>query len=141
MSKSIDFDEMCVQKAVEQLQADPTLTVATAARNANAPYFKVYRRLRGIAPSSSRGGHNKKLAEVEDRALIDHLLMCHYMGKGAGVDVIRASANSILRSRGGVVETVSHRWAKRWLYRNEEQIQTLKSKPLSPPRVGSKSRD
>jgi hypothetical protein len=90
--------------------------------------------LRITGPSSSRGGHNKKLAEPEDESLRDYLLLCHFLGRSASCDHVVAAGNSILRCHAGwnkEPETCSRKWAKRWISRNHEFIKTLRSKPLS----------
>jgi hypothetical protein len=122
------------------LEGDPKLKVAEASRRVGVSYWKLYRRKQGRVSSSSWGGHNKKLTEVEDKALINHLLMCHYMGKSATIPVVQASANSILRVS-GFVATVSRRRAKTWLTRNHTKLQTLRSKPLDVARHSAHNRE
>jgi hypothetical protein len=90
------------------MKSNPKIKAAKAVSKTSASYHRVLRRLKGILPSSSRGGHNKKLAEPENYALREHLLMCYSMGKSAAVDNVIASANSILRCL-GLDATVSRR--------------------------------
>jgi hypothetical protein len=90
------------------MKSNPKIKAAKAVSKTRASCHRVLRRLKGIPPSSSRGGHNKKLAEPENYALREHLLMCYSMGKSAAVDNVIASANSILRCL-GLDATVSQR--------------------------------
>jgi hypothetical protein len=82
------------------MKSNPKIKAAKAASKTRASYHCVLRRLKSIPPSSSHGGHNKKLAEPKNHALREHLLMCYSMGKSAAVDNVIASANSILRCSG-----------------------------------------
>ncbi len=63
MSFSAVFEENKVQNALRLLREDSSMTIADAAREARASYWRVYRRVQGGAPSNSRGGHNQKLKE------------------------------------------------------------------------------
>jgi hypothetical protein len=108
MPSNADHEEEKVQAALRLMKSNPGMKAAEAARQTRASYERVRRQLRGVPPSSSRGGLNKKLAEPESRALREHLLMCHSMGKSACIDNIIASANSILWCIGSD-ETVSRR--------------------------------
>jgi len=58
-----------------------------------------------------RGGHNKKLVVPQSEALKDYIKMCYTMGRSANIEVVVASANSILRCDGSMA-IVSRRWAK-----------------------------
>ena len=71
-----------------------------AVRQTRASYHRVIRRLNGVPRSSSRGGHNRKLDMPSTEALKEYLLMCHALGKGAGIDNLVAATNSILRCQG-----------------------------------------
>jgi hypothetical protein len=130
MSSDAAHEETKVQRAMALLQKHPEMKASKAARQTRASYPRLIRRLKGIPPSNSRGGHNKKLGEPQTWALKDHLLMCHALGRSASIDHIIASANSILRCDGSDA-TVSRRWAKRWLVREKAFVKTLKSRPLS----------
>jgi hypothetical protein len=130
MASNAVHEESKIQDAMALLQKYPKMKAAEAARKTRASYPPLIRRLKGVPPSNSRGGHNKKLAEPQTSALKDHLLMCHAIGRSADIDHIIASANSILRCDSSDA-TVSRRWAKRWLIQEKYFVWTLKSKPLS----------
>jgi hypothetical protein len=77
------------------MMSNPKMKATEAACKTRAAYHRVLRCLKGIPPSSSRGGQNKKLAEPKNYALREHLLMCYFIGKSAFVNNVIASANSI----------------------------------------------
>ena len=140
MPRDTDHEEIKVQEALALLKQHPTMTAADAARQTRASYHRLIRRRRGIPPSNTRGGRNKKLAEPQTEALRNHLLMCHSIGRPANIDNVVASANSILRCE-GLVDTVSRRWAKRWINRQRDFLKTLRSKPLSTQRRSAHIRE
>jgi hypothetical protein len=101
-----------------------------------ASYPHVWRRSKGILASNTQGGNNKKLLEPQNDSLKDYLLMCHNLGKSAGIEEVISAANSILRmdrilNEKGEIATTSHRWAHRWIKREHKFLKTLCSKPLS----------
>jgi hypothetical protein len=136
MPPNADHEELKVQEALQLMKENPEMTAAEAARQTRAPYERLRRRRRGVPASSSRGGQNKKLGEPETRALREHLLMCHALGKSASIDIVIASANSVLRCIGSD-KTVSRRWTKRWIISQKDFLKTLRSKPLSFERRAS----
>jgi hypothetical protein len=109
------------------------MTRKEACHISRAAYGRVTRQLQGIRASHMRGGHNKKLAAPQSEALKDHIEMCYAIGRSANIEVVVASANSILRCDSSMA-TVSRRWAKRWIQQNHEFIHTLQEKPLSAKR-------
>jgi hypothetical protein len=140
MSLDAKAKEQLVQNSLAKLRDTPGLSITDATRATGASYWQVYRRHHGYPPSSSRGGHNKKMTVPQDAALIDHIYMCWALGKSATLDIVIASANSILRCS-GAQETVSRRWAKSWLSRHSDELKALRSKPLSIERRGSHIRE
>ena len=111
MPENIDREEIKVQKAVDLLNKNPRMKKSVAARTTRCSYHRLLNRLHGLLPSSSRGGHNKKLALVEDTAIRDHLILLYNLGRNAGVNNVIGAGNSILRCRAGSQdhETVSRR--------------------------------
>ena len=118
------------------MDANPRLKAKDAAHQYNAPYQRLLRRRRGIPPSNTRGGHNKKLNSVQDTALRDYIFMLYGCGTPANTDEVVLVANRLLYySTGNPKETVSVRWTKAWIKRQSDYIETLKSKPLSAKRL------
>jgi hypothetical protein len=101
-----DHEEIKVQKALELLKNNPGMTRREAYHISHAAYGRVTRRLQGIRGSHICGGHNKKLAVPQSKALKDYIEMCYAMGRSANIEVVMASANSILQCDGSM-DTVS----------------------------------
>ena len=100
MPPSDQHEEEKVLAALDLIRQNKGMKAAEAARITRASYPRVLRRLKGVPRSSSRGGHNKKLDIPSSEALKEYLLMCHALGKGAGIDNAVEAANSILRCQG-----------------------------------------
>ena len=66
MSLNAQFEEDKVQNALSIIQANPGIKNAEVCRQTYASYDHVRRRLRGVLPSNSRRGHNKKLKKPEN---------------------------------------------------------------------------
>ena len=108
MPPNVDHEELKVKEALKLIKANPRIKAAEAACQTRASYERLRRQQRGVPPSSSRGGHNKKLGEPETWALREHLLMYHALDKSASIDNVIASTNSVLRCVGSD-EPVSRR--------------------------------
>jgi hypothetical protein len=130
--------ESKITAASAAMDANPCLKASDAARQFNAPYYRLLRRRRGIPPSHTRGGHNKKLSTVQDQALRDYIVMLYDCGMSANRDAIRTAANRLLfYSTGDASKTVSTRWTKAWIKRQSEHLKPLKSKPMSASRLAA----
>lgn len=140
MPPKVDREEEKVQEAIALLQQKPWLKIARAARITSASYGRLKRRLRGVPPSSSCGGHNKKFTTVEDNVLKDYLFMCYSLGRSANLEHVIAASNSILRCQGWE-ETVSRQWTKAWIARNQDYLKTLRETPLSSLRRAAHNRE
>ena len=90
-----EFKEKKVQDALALLQENPGMKATITVQQTCASYYWLIRWLQGILCSSSWEGHNKKLDEPSTEALKDYLLMCYSLGKGASINNIITSANSI----------------------------------------------
>jgi hypothetical protein len=91
-------------------------------------------RRRGRSASYTRGGHNKKLSEPQNSALKDYLLMLYHAGTPATLEEVVLASNRLLWYSGSM-ETVSRRWAPRWLTQEAEFFKTIKSKPIASKRL------
>jgi len=136
MTSNAIFEEQKVLATIELLRQQPELKIAEACRQTRAAYHRVTRRLKGIPASNSRGGHNRKFSVPQNDAIKEHLLFCYYTGRSAGVGELIESANTLLRLNSsltllGDYQTVSRRWAERWLRIEDEFVGTIRSKPLS----------
>ena len=80
------------------------MKLSEAARAKYAPYYRVYRRSRGLLASNTRRGTNKKLVVPQSNALKDYLLIYSMLGKPTAINDVIAAVNSILRIKGVVDE-------------------------------------
>jgi hypothetical protein len=126
-------EEIDIQKAINFLALNPHVPATDAATNFNVSYSKLRARKSGRQPSNSRGGHNKKLSSPQDHALQDYLLVLYHAGTPADLDHLVLASNRLLYYQ-GLEETVSRRWAKRWITRKSTFWKTLRSKPISAER-------
>jgi predicted DNA binding protein len=92
-----DHEEIKVQKALELLKNNPRITQKEACYISRAIYSRVTRRLQGIRALHIRRGYNKKLTVPQSKALKDYIEMCYAIGRSTNIEVVIASANSILR--------------------------------------------
>jgi DDE superfamily endonuclease/Tc5 transposase DNA-binding domain len=130
--------EARVIAASTAMDADPFLKASVAARQFSAPYQRLLRRRAGVPPSSSRGGHNKKLDSIQDKALRDYIYLLYSCGTPPNKEAVCLAANRLLYySTGDIKKTASIRWTKAWIKRNSEYLKTLKSKPMSAQRLNS----
>jgi hypothetical protein len=119
-----------IAKASEAMDKDPSLKGTVAAKQYRAIYSRLIKRRNGRPPSSSRGGHNKKLSEPQDNALKDYLYMLYALGTSTNLEVLINALNRLLYFLGSV-ETVSRRWAKKWIVRNTDFFKTVRSKLIA----------
>ena len=108
MTPSDQHEEKKVQDALALISQNPKMSAAEAARRTRASYSRVWRRMKGVPRSSSRGGHNKKLDEPETIALREYLLMYYRIRRLASIDNTITIANSILCYQG--LEAIASRW-------------------------------
>ena len=124
MPPKVDREEEKVQEAIALLQQKPWLKIARAAHITSTSYGQLKRCLKGVPPSSSHGGHNKKFMTVENNVLKDYLFMCYSLSHSANLEHVIAASNSILQCQGRE-KTVSQRWTKAWIVRNQDYLKTL----------------
>jgi hypothetical protein len=58
--------ESKITAASAAIDANPCLKASDTTRQFNALYYRLLQRRRGILPSHTRGGYNKKLSTVQD---------------------------------------------------------------------------
>jgi hypothetical protein len=96
MTLSDEHKEKRVQDTLALMRENPRMKATKAARQSRASYSRVLRKIKGVPRSSSHEGHNKKLDKPKSKVLREYLLICHSIGRGAGIDNVIALANSIL---------------------------------------------
>jgi hypothetical protein len=126
-SPKITESEARIQEASNAMDANPRLKASVAARRFGVAYRTLLRRREGVPPSNTRGGHNKKLNSVQDKALQDYVFMLYSCGTSATLETVHAAANRLLYYSTGNLDTkVSIRWTKAWIKR-QSNLQTLTS--------------
>jgi hypothetical protein len=130
--------ETQIKGASAVMDANPRLKASVDAHLFGVPCRTLLRRRERVPPSNTRGGHNKKLNSVQDKALRDYIVMLHGCGTPATIETVRTATNRLLYySTGDIRKNVSYRWTKAWIKRQDAYHQTLKSKPISAKRLGS----
>ena len=97
MPPSDQHEEEKVLIVLDLIRQNNEIKAAEAAQITRVSYPRVLRRLKGVPRLLSQGGHNKKLDIPFSKALKEYLLMCHALGKRAGIDNVIKAINSILR--------------------------------------------
>jgi len=127
-----------ITKASEAMDNDPTLRGIAAAARFGAPYQRLMARRRGRPASHTRGGHNKKLSEPQDSALKDYIFMLYASGHSANLEAIQTSASRLVYyETGDAKSSVSRRWTKAWIARNNDFLKGLKERPMSAKRLST----
>jgi len=88
--------EAKIAEASAAMDANPRLRGVKAATQFGVSYDRLMARRRGRPNSSSRGGHNKKLNEVQSSALKEYILMLHACGTSANLETCRLAAGRLL---------------------------------------------
>ena len=127
MAESQEDIEDRVEKAVEEILAEREAgekpSVRQTAREWNVNVFRVYRRLKGIGPRTSRKPTNTKLSEVQERSLLQYILALDEIGQSLRYDCISSVANDMLKDShegDSSASIVDQYWAKHFLNRYSE---------------------
>ena len=86
MSPNNQYKKEKVLIALDLIRQNKGIKAAEAARITRVSYSRVLRRLKRVPRLLSQGGHNKKLDISSSETLKVYLLMCHALGKKAGID-------------------------------------------------------
>ncbi|RFU24351.1 hypothetical protein B7463_g11984, partial [Scytalidium lignicola] len=125
--------ESRIAEAIEYIQLHPHAKIAPIACSFDVPYYKLRVRLNGRNPLSSCGGHNKKLSKPQETALKDYMMLLYHSGTLGTIETLIQAANRLLYYS-GINDTVSYKWAKRWIVRNKEYWKLIRPKPISVQR-------
>jgi hypothetical protein len=77
----------------------------------------------------------QKLTPVEERVLVDHILMSADRGFSMTHEAITSHANTILKSGGGKQINRDSNWSDRFATQHYDELQTYWSKPLDRQRA------
>ena len=97
MPPSDQHEEEKVLAALDLIRKNPGIKAAVAACITRILYYRVIRRLNKVLRLSSREGHNKKLDMPFTKVLKEYFLICHALGKKAGINNLITVINLILR--------------------------------------------
>jgi Zn-dependent peptidase ImmA (M78 family) len=90
-----------VERAVEAILAERKTgepsNVAEKAREYRVSRYRIQRRLKGIGPRTSRKPVNKRLSEVQKRALLQYILTLDEIGQSIRYDYVSSIVNSMLK--------------------------------------------
>jgi Tc5 transposase DNA-binding domain len=130
-----DIDEL-VAKGVRELlsedEAGERPNVAVKARELGVPKDRLYRRLKGVGPRTTRKAARPKLSAIQEASLMRYILSLDEIGHSVRYDQISSVANAILaadHTDSGSVPSVGSHWARRFLSRHPE-LHKAKQKPL-----------
>ena len=116
------------------INENPRIKLAGLARSNRVSYDKLRRRIRAIPDTRSKGGHNTRLTDIQDKALKRYINYLIRNGQPPVKRGLRDAANRILEAAGDTGKHVSANWATRWLSRNIEWLKTIRAKTLAAER-------
>ena len=134
-NSNADIDDL-VAKGVRELLTEhkdgERLNVAAKARELGVYKDRLYRRIKGVGPRTTRKPVNHKLSAVQEASLLRYILSLDEIGHTIRYDQISSLANAILaedHTNNDSASSVDHHWARRFLNRHPE-LYKVKQKPL-----------
>jgi hypothetical protein len=111
-------DENQLNLAIQALQKNPESSVRAVARIYSVDHRKLGRRLRGMAPRRTISANSRKMTDLEETVLVEHILDLDSKGFPPRLCVVEDMANRILatRNRG----RVGQRWAGNFVRRQPD---------------------
>jgi hypothetical protein len=108
-------DENQLNLAIQALQKNPESSVRAVARIYSVDHRKLGRRLRGMPPRRTISANSRKMTDLEETVLVEHILDLDSKGFPPRLCVVEDMANRILatRNRG----RVGQRWAGNFVRR------------------------
>ena len=134
-NSNTDIDEL-VDRAVRELRAEyeygERVNVAAKAREIGVHKDRLYRRLKGVGPRTTRRPVNNKLSAVQEASVLRYILCLDEIGQAVRYDWISNVANAILaedHTNDDLPPSVGSHWARRFLNRHPE-LHKARQKPL-----------
>ena len=111
-------DENQLNFAIQALQKNPESSVRAVARIYSVDHRKLGRRLRGMPPRRTISANSRKMTDLEETVLVEHILDLDSKGFPPWLCVVEDMANRILatRNRG----RVGQRWAGNFVRRQPD---------------------
>jgi Tc5 transposase DNA-binding domain len=139
-NSNTDIDEL-VDRAVREICAEredgERVNVAAKAREIGVHKDRLYRRLKGVGPRTTRKPINSKLSVVQEASLMRYILCLDDIGQAVRYDWISHVANAILaedHTDDDLPPSVGSHWARRFLNRHPE-LHKARQKPLELERA------
>lgn len=111
-------DENQLNLAIQAIQRDPNLKVYTASKIYKVDHRKLGRRLSGMLPRHAISANSRKMTDLEESVLSEHILDLVSKGFPPRLCVVEDMANRIIATRQG--ERVGPRWAGNLVRRRPE---------------------
>ena len=111
-------DENQLNLAIQALKNDPKLKVYTASKIYKVDHRKLGERLRGVPPRRAILANSRKMTDLEEIVLAEHILDLAAKGFPPRLCVVEDMANRIIATRDG--ERVGPRWAGNFVRRRPE---------------------
>ena len=111
-------DESKLNLALQAIQRDPKLSARHAAKIYLLDHCKLSRRLRGIPSRRAILANSRKMTDLEESVLVEHILDLAAKRFPPRLCIVEDMANRIIASRDG--ERVGPRWAGNFVRRRPE---------------------
>jgi hypothetical protein len=106
-------DESQVNLALQAIRNDPTLSARTAGAIYSCDHVRISRRLRGIQPRRDIPANSRKLTDLEEGVLVQHILDLSTRGFSPRLSIVENMANRLLTTRDAPRVTArSMQWSK-----------------------------
>jgi DDE superfamily endonuclease/Tc5 transposase DNA-binding domain len=128
--------EQQLQRAIDAFQRGGFDTKAAAARYFDIPYKRFIARLQGRLPRTARPATYSRLADHEEKAIIQFMDAIDSMGMPGNKYTIQTTANYLLRMRGDL-NPVSRNWTTRFLARHSTTLRVKKDSPKDVERAAA----
>jgi hypothetical protein len=94
-------DENQLNLAIQALKNDPKLKVYTASKIYKVDYCKLDERLRSVPPRRAILANSRKITDLEETVLVEHILDLAAKGFPPRLCVVEDMANRIIATRDG----------------------------------------
>lgn len=145
MSQAYIDAELRVSQAVDSFNRGEFTVIAKAARQYNADYDKVKRRLKGIGSKSERDATNMNLTYAEEHGICHWMIRSEQIRQRVTREMLEYEANTILATRprppNTLPQRVGDKWCRRFIKRypkftlSKETSQELDRQAAEDPEV------
>ncbi|KFY73667.1 hypothetical protein V499_06259 [Pseudogymnoascus sp. VKM F-103] len=111
-------DERELTLAIQAIQRDPTLRLYAVAKTYSVDHRKLARRLHGMQPRRDIIANSRKLSNLEESVLVQHILNLAAKGFPPRMSIVEDMANRLLATRDA--PRVGSRWASNFVKRHIE---------------------